>query len=253
MTSRSARVAAERPCYQRHAGAYDALVTDPVEPWVDVVDARVPRAAAVLDGGCGTGRHAAALAARGHRMTLLDASPALLAIAARRCPGAPAHRGDVCQPGLADLFDAVTWRGVLNDLVEERERQQALTSLASLVAQGGVLVLDVREAAASAERADRTWREARALVDGDAELVFAWRPTWQAGLIVVDESYTLTGDGGTERTTGTFEMRPWSRSELEHGLRGAGLTDVAIGPGVGRHTPDRLLVTAARAGSTQES
>jgi hypothetical protein len=37
VTSRSARITTERPFYDLHAEAYDALITDPVEPWVDAV------------------------------------------------------------------------------------------------------------------------------------------------------------------------------------------------------------------------
>ena len=62
MTTPSARVSAERPFSSRHADAYDLLITDPVEPWVDAVHDRLVRAgrprARVLDAGCGTGRHA---------------------------------------------------------------------------------------------------------------------------------------------------------------------------------------------------
>jgi hypothetical protein len=38
VASPSAGVAAERPFYDRHADAYDALISDPVEPWVEAVD-----------------------------------------------------------------------------------------------------------------------------------------------------------------------------------------------------------------------
>ena len=83
--SPSADPASERPFYDRHADAYDALISDPVEPWVAAVDESLRAAgfsnAQVLDAGCGTGRHAAALIERGHDVTLLDASEALISIA----------------------------------------------------------------------------------------------------------------------------------------------------------------------------
>lgn len=154
MTSRSARIASERPFYELHADTYDALITDPVEPWVDLVDEQLRSAglspAAVLDAGCGTGRHAATLIGRGHRVTLLDASEALLRIAGRRCPCSPTLLTDLCAPATNDTFDAVLARGVLNDLLSEQERTDALASFARLTRSGGILALDVREAEVAA-------------------------------------------------------------------------------------------------------
>lgn len=68
-----------------------------------------------FDAGRGTGRHAAAFAARGYLLTLVDASPELLALAKRRCPSAPAHLEDLCTTTTSTRHDAVTGRGVLND------------------------------------------------------------------------------------------------------------------------------------------
>ncbi len=159
--SPSAKAASARPFYSLHADAYDALINDPVEPWVDWIDSRLRASgfepAAVLDAGCGTGRHAAALAARGHRLTLTDAAPALLAQAGARCPSARVIVADICSMSLNETFDAVTCRGVLNDLVEDEERDRALHTFARLTAARGILILDVREHDASRSSADGTW------------------------------------------------------------------------------------------------
>ena len=76
VTSHSAAVSRTRPFYARHAQAYDLLVTDPVEPWVQAVHERLVRAGRpatwILDAGCGTGRHAAALTALGHHVDLAE-------------------------------------------------------------------------------------------------------------------------------------------------------------------------------------
>ena len=228
VASPSAHVAAERPFYDRHADAYDALITDPVEPWVAAVEDALQGAgfknAQVLDAGCGTGRHAAALIERGHDVTLLDASAALLRIARKRCPDAPALVSDLCAPALTGPFDAVVARGVLNDLVTDRERASALRAFAGLTRAGGVLVLDVRETALSRQRADGAWRTTHAELSDGSHLRFVSRPTWNDGRIVVEERYELDGGRhrGSEVSEFLFEMRPWARDEVQRLLTSVG-------------------------------
>ena len=252
VASRSADVAAERPFYDRHADAYDALISDPVEPWVAAVDESLRTAgfsnAKVLDAGCGTGRHAAGLIERGHDVTLLDASAALLTIARKRCPDAPALVTDLCAPAIAGPFDAVVARGVLNDLLTDREREDALQAFAGLTRAGGVLVLDVRETAMSRQRADGTWRTAQADLPDGSHLRFISRPTWNDGRIVVEERYELDDDHSEAPAVSEFlfEMRPWTREEMEHLLSSAGYSHIEMRDGIGRRSPDRLLVTARR-------
>jgi len=55
-----------------------------------------------LDAACGTGRHAAYLAARGHRVVGVDSSPDMLAYARARVPQAAFLAGDLRTLPLAD-------------------------------------------------------------------------------------------------------------------------------------------------------
>lgn len=251
MVSSSAHVAGERPFYARHADAYDLLITDPVGPWVTLVDdvlkaLGLPEAE-VLDAGCGTGRHAVGLIECGHRLTLLDASPDLLAIAARRCPQARILAADLCEPSTTRCFDAVVSRGVLNDLVSDGERMQGLGSFARLTRAGGVLVLDVREFEASRPRADGRWRTRHVELPDGSRLRFDSRPCWDDGRIMVSERYELVASDGA-RTVSEYEfaMRPWRVQEITTGLHATGFTDIRCRDGVGRRTADRLVVTARR-------
>lgn len=245
VTSNSARASVERPFYATHADAYDLLITDPVEPWVDAVHDRITRAglapAAVLDAGCGTGRHAAGIVARGHAVDLADASPNLLALAAQRCPSARAVLVDLCAMVLPSRYDAVTCRGVLNDMTTDAERTAAVQSLCSCLKPGGLLVLDVRDADGSRQRADGAARVRQVDLGGDRRLTFVSRTTWADGLLQVDEEYALSGE---QPQTYRFTMRPWTARELYEVLHVAGARDVEISEGVGRLTPDRRFVVA---------
>lgn len=252
MSSPSANVATMRPFYARHAGAYDALITDPVDPWADAVHSHLARAgvacATLLDAGCGTGRHANGLIQRGHVVELLDASEELLTIATRRCPTAVAHHGDICGLSLPRSFDAVICRGVLNDLITDAERDNALSGFANVVGVDGSVVLDLRESESSKARADGVARRREVDLAAGDRLVFTSTPQWQDGLIIVQEQYDLIEANGCQSThTYTFRMRPWRVEEIRQRLKRAGFDRIEISPGHGRRASDRLFVVARRA------
>jgi SAM-dependent methyltransferase len=250
VASSSARAGSERPFYGLHADAYDLLITDPVEPWAGAVDGRLRRAgrspASVLDAGCGTGRHAAALIARGHRVDVVDASPELLSLAAQRCPSARTFLADLCDMTIPSAYDAVTCRGVLNDMVTDQERAAAVRSLAGCLTPGGLLFLDVREEQASRQRADGTAHSRRVDLGDGGELTFTARTTWSRGTLRVEEHYDRRRPGTpAQRSSYSFAMRPWTEAELRTVLHAGGLRNVEISAGVGRRTPDRLFVVAS--------
>jgi SAM-dependent methyltransferase len=250
--SPSSKISQERPFYPRHAEAYDALIVDPVEPWVDAVHLQLCRVGAspgvVLDAGCGTGRHAAGLIQHGHDVELLDASEELLSIARRRCPTAPTHLSDICDLALSRSFDAVICRGVLNDLVTDAERDDALSSFAAAVRPDGSLVLDVREREQSAKKCNGAERRNDVDLGSGDRLIFTSRPLWRDGLIEVEEQYDLvSADGRRTTSTYAFRMRPWTVEELEQRLERAGFDRIEIAPGHGRRAQDRLFVVARRA------
>lgn len=196
--------ATARPFYDRFGWAYDLLVDDPVKPWADAVEHVLPvDPARILDAGCGTGRHATELAARGHEVVLADAAPALLEQARERLPGAVARLGDLAALDLSDEpVDAVTCRGVLNDLIAGDERDAVLEALRRALRPGGILVADVREREATAARyAEPTTRTTRS-----GDLTFHSEVRFEDGLLRVRERH--------EHPTGSAEhhltMRPWT-------------------------------------------
>jgi SAM-dependent methyltransferase len=229
----------ERPFYGRFGWAYDLLVDDPVEPWVDAVERVLPnRPARILDAGCGTGRHAEGLAGRGHELVLADASGTLLSQAMEQLPTAEVHLGDLAHLRLDTPVDAVTCRGVLNDVVEDDAREAVLGSLARALRPGGILVADVRELEATAARYPEPLTRTKTV----GELTFTADIRLEDGLLRVHERHERAGDVAEHDLT----MRPWTREELRRRLANAGFTSVTFAPGVPAERRDRLLVIARR-------
>jgi SAM-dependent methyltransferase len=114
-----------------------------------------PAAAAprVLDAGGGPGRYALELAGRGYRVTLLDLSPANLALARRRLGEAPsevaARVEAIVEGSITDLsrfpdgsFEAVLCLGgPLSHVVDEAERRRAVAELRRVAAPGAPLLV----------------------------------------------------------------------------------------------------------------
>lgn len=139
-------------------------------------------------------------------------------------------------------------RGVLNDLITDAERDNALSGFANVVGVDGSVVLDLRESESSKTRADGVARRKEVdLASGD-QLIFTSTPQWQDELIIVQEQYDLIEANGRQRTHAyTFRMRPWTLEEIPQRLKRAGFDWIEVSTGHGRRASDRLFVVARRA------
>jgi SAM-dependent methyltransferase len=101
--------------------------------------ARVTTGTHLLDAGCGAGLLALLASLRGARVTALDASAALLAIARNRLPAADLREGDLEALPFADAsFDAVT---AVNSLFYAADMAAAMRELVRGVRAGGRVVV----------------------------------------------------------------------------------------------------------------
>jgi SAM-dependent methyltransferase len=253
MTTQSARQAAARPFYAAYGRAYDLLVTHPVRPWTDLVSAAMHTAgitapARILDAGCGTGRHAAELARRGYRIDLADASHSLLAQARERLPHAPAHQADLCMLDLGTRYEAITCRGVLNDILHDQDRDAAIAALARHLHAAGLLFLDVRDMDGTRQRYARGLITQRTVSLDGGDLTFRTAGTFEDGLLHVRERYEHhRRDGSVGTASYKMTMRPWDPGELHARLGRAGLTIASLRPGADRPANDHLICIAAPA------
>jgi len=132
-----------------------------------------------------------ALTALGHHVDLADAAGDLLRQAATRCPRARTFHTDLCALDLGPDYQAVTCRGVLNDMIADADRDAVLRSLATSLCPGGLLFLDIREEHGSRDRADATPERQTVQLAPGTDLDFTSTVTWHAGLLHVHEQYTL--------------------------------------------------------------
>ncbi len=96
----------------------------------------------VLDAGCGTGRVAVELAARGFSVVGLDVDPTMLSAARAKAPELRWVEADLVSAGaqLDETFDLAALAGNVMIFVERGTEGQVVDQLAALLEPGGLLV-----------------------------------------------------------------------------------------------------------------
>jgi ubiquinone/menaquinone biosynthesis C-methylase UbiE len=140
------------------------------------IERHLARDSIVLDIGGGPGRYAIALAERGHRVTLADLSPELLAIAREKLRALHADErvteiveADACDLSRweAGTFDAALSLGPFYHLTEETERVAAARELARVVRPGGHVFVAAMPRPAFLQRTIALPDERHHLLDAD--------------------------------------------------------------------------------------
>lgn len=105
-------------------------------------DAMAPRAARILDAGCGSGRIGGPLAERGHTVIGVDVDPVLIDIAREDYPGVTWVVGDLAELDLASLgvdepFDLIVAAGNVLPFLAPSTRREVLRRLRAVLTPGG--------------------------------------------------------------------------------------------------------------------
>jgi len=110
----------------------------PVHGEVDFVERLRPRS--VLDAGCGTGRVAVELAARGADVVGVDVDPSMLDVARGKRPDLTWVLGDLASVDLGRIFDVVVLAGNVMIFLAPGSEAAVVANLARHVAPGGAVV-----------------------------------------------------------------------------------------------------------------
>jgi SAM-dependent methyltransferase len=247
-----------RPFYAEYAWAFDLLIDRPVRKecaaivaWL--VERGVLPGARILDAGCGTGRYAIELGRRGYVVRGVDLSPELIDVATQSI-GDEQHSvsfavGDLLATP-ADRYDAILCRGVLNDIIDDPGRDAAFDAFARALRPAGVLILDVREWDASAERKTREplFRKRVSTAQGDLTFTSVTALDPENRLLLVSERHALAGQAGERVSDYQLVMRCWTRDELQSALARSGFSGVAYfgayDSGVEAGATDRVVAVA---------
>ncbi len=106
-------------------------------------DALAPRAASILDAGCGPGRVGAELAARGHRVVGVDVDPVLIDAARADHPGSTWLVQDLAELDLHEVappFDVVVAAGNVMAFLAPSTRRTVLERIGDHLAEEGRFV-----------------------------------------------------------------------------------------------------------------
>ncbi|MEU4236338.1 class I SAM-dependent methyltransferase [Actinoplanes sp. NPDC026619] len=191
------------------------------EPFVhEIVDA-LP-AGVALDAACGTGRHAAHLAARGHRVIGVDSSPEMLARARERVPAGDFRAGELDRLPLPDAHVDVAVCALA--LAHLSDLRPAFAELARVVRPGGhLIVTDIHHEMVllGSEPHHRTAAGAPQIIPSyrhrAADYLDAALPAGLAVRRCAEPRSTpaeVTAGLAERLTTGPWELWPWTLMEL---------------------------------------
>ena len=209
--------------------------------------ARCVPGSAVLDAGCGTGRHSWPLAGAGYRVAGLDSSRTLLAAARgpTRVGVRPRFVRGSCSelPFGAGSFDAVLCLGTALGYLGEAADRAALREFRRVLVSGGRLVVETLHSDEIGARL--TEHEERPLPSGG---VLRFTRRFDRARSVMREAQSLengTGDGMPR----TYELRVYGERELRRMLEDAGFAITgcyaSLAEGRGEATPFTPLVLVA--------
>jgi SAM-dependent methyltransferase len=187
----------------------------------------------VLDLGCGAGRLAVELSAKGYAVTGVDNSPTMLKIARRNADERRVKvrllRSQLGELKITGRFDAAySVQDPFNYILEEKELSNSLARLRSLLRPGGVLVVDIMNFASLYG----SWKRVLKGTSRGKNWMISTRVSHEVDDVNMLWYHRLTTqmvlDGRTRRWKETHVLRMWTFPEFRSQLIANGFSDVRV-------------------------
>lgn len=229
-----------------------------------------PRRGPVLECGAGTGRVALALAQRGFRVSAVERSAAMLAIAAENATALPPRvlpritwmHGDLTRASVPGGHQAAIWAfNSLMHVAEPGGQRAALTTVHRALAPGGLLLMELGSPYNEIENPDANrLRQVYVMPWSDGGSTTCWeirRPDFLTQTTVTELTYDLlSAEGLLTRRRATLTQRWLFPAELALLLEHCGFELLALHGDYESEDPWRdhaqpLLVVARKAGAAK--
>ncbi|HEY4593612.1 MAG TPA: class I SAM-dependent methyltransferase [Thermoanaerobaculia bacterium] len=215
-----------RDYYREILPFYDLELADRGDGELWAWAASVPPGCRVLELGAGTGRATAALARTAGKVVALELAPEMIAVAHRKLAGRSNVQlvaADMRDSPLRSAFDLVA---AIDDpfvhLTEDEDRERAFATAAGHLVPGGRFLLDAAWLAPDQRHA--AGNPEGLVKENSGKGGLSVRETWRCDPTTrrCTASYEYFVQGRRVREA-SFPARLWSREELEHRARAAGL------------------------------
>ena len=227
----------KRPFYYSQAKYYDLIIPSKAKEYCAYIDEKIQslgfnKQAKILDAGCGTGTYSAELAKIGYNVIGVDLSDELINLAIKK------NSFNNLRFEIADLknissdnqFNIILCRGVLNDILNDEDRDMILSNFSNNLLPGGILIFDVREWENTKIKNMRNKvYEKEVKIDGGSLKFTSISELDNANKILkVKETHLITQNKREEIYEYDFRMRCWTIDEIEERLVKNNFTDIVF-------------------------
>ena len=187
-------------------------------------------AGAVLELGSGGGHNASYLSAR-FTMTLVDASPGMLAVSRQLNPGSEHIEGDMRTIRLGRVFDAVFVHDAVDYMTSEADLRQVMETAFAHCRPGGIAVFVPDNTTETFEPGTGYGGTDGADGSGARYLEWAWDPDPADTWTLTEYAFLLREPGGAVRAVhethrlGLFGRHTWLRLLEETGFEARAITE----------------------------